>query len=255
VLRELGADVVALNAAPDGININAGCGSLHPEELQRVVAAEGAQAGFAHDGDADRVLAVDERGALVDGDQILAMCALDLAAAGRLPSRTAVATVMSNVGLEVALRDADIALVRTAVGDRYVLEEMLRRGYALGGEQSGHIIFAEHNTTGDGIVTALQVLAAMVRAGKPLSELAACMRRFPQVLQNVRVRRKDDLAALPAVQREIQSAEAALEGRGRVLVRYSGTEPLARIMIEGPDEGKIYALAEKIGAAIQAAIG
>jgi len=219
------------------------------------VVAERAHAGFAHDGDADRVLAVDEQGSLVDGDQILAMCALDLAAAGRLPARTAVATVMSNVGLEVALREAGIALVRTAVGDRYVLEEMLRRGYALGGEQSGHVIFAEHNTTGDGIVTALQVLAAMVRAGKRLSELAACMRRFPQVLQNVRVRRKEDLATLPAVQREIQSAEAALEGRGRVLVRYSGTEPLARVMIEGPDEGRIRALAANIVAAIQAAIG
>ena len=255
VLRELGADVVALNVAPDGININADCGSLHPEELQRVVTAERAQAGFAHDGDADRVLAVDEQGVLVDGDQILAMCALDLAAEGRLPARTAVATVMSNVGLEVALREAGITLVRTAVGDRYVLEEMLRRGYTLGGEQSGHVIFAEHNTTGDGIVTALQVLAAMVRARKPLSELAACMRRFPQVLQNIRVRRKDDLAALPAVQREIQSAEAALEGCGRVLVRYSGTESLARVMIEGPDEGAIRALAERIGAAIQAAIG
>jgi phosphoglucosamine mutase len=183
------------------------------------------------------------------------MCARDLAADGRLPASTVVATVMSNVGLEVALREAGIALVRTAVGDRYVLEEMLRRGYALGGEQSGHVIFAAHNTTGDGIVTALQVLAAMVRAGKTLSELAACMRRFPQVLQNVRVRRKEDFAALPAVQREIQSAEAALEGCGRVLVRYSGTEPLARVMIEGPDEGRIRALAGTIVAAIQEALG
>jgi phosphoglucosamine mutase len=162
---------------------------------------------------------------------------------------------MSNVGLEVALRDAGITLVRTAVGDRYVLEEMLRRGYVLGGEQSGHIIFAEHNTTGDGIVTALQVLAAMVRAGKPLSELAACMRRFPQVLQNIRVRRKEDLGALPEVQREIQTAETALEGCGRVLVRYSGTEPVARVMIEGPDENRIRELAANIVAALQAALG
>jgi len=185
----------------------------------------------------------------------LAMCALDLATTGRLPARTAVATVMSNMGLEVALRDAGISLVRTAVGDRYVLEEMLRCGYALGGEQSGHVIFTEHNTTGDGIITALQVLAAMVRAGKPLSDLAACMRRFPQVLQNVRVRRKEDLAALPDVQREIQSAEAALQGCGRVLVRFSGTEPLARVMIEGPEEGKIRTLAANITAAIQAALG
>ncbi len=254
VLRELGADVVALNVAPDGININAGCGSLHTEELQRVVVAEGAHAGFAHDGDADRVLAVDEQGALVDGDQILAMCALSLAADGRLPFRTVVATVMSNVGLEVALREAGITIVRTPVGDRYVLEEMLRRGYTLGGEQSGHVIFAEHNTTGDGIITALQVLATLVRSGKRLSELAACMRRFPQVLQNVRVRRREDLATFPAVQREIQHAEEALAGCGRVLVRYSGTEPLLRVMIEGPDETTIRALAGNIVAAIQAAM-
>jgi phosphoglucosamine mutase len=180
---------------------------------------------------------------------------MDLAAAGRLPARTVVATVMSNVGLEVALREAGIGLVRTAVGDRYVLEEMLRHGYTLGGEQSGHIIFAEHNTTGDGVVTALQVLATMVRSGKPLSELAACMRRFPQVLRNVRVRRKEDLAALPAVQQEIQGAEAALTDCGRVLVRYSGTEPLVRVMIEGPDEERIRSLAENIAAAIRTAIG
>jgi phosphoglucosamine mutase len=255
VLRELGADVVALNVAPDGININAGCGSLHPQELQQVVVAERAHAGFAHDGDADRVLAVDDRGSLVDGDQILAMCALDLAANGRMPARTVVATVMSNVGLELALREAGITLVRTAVGDRYVLEEMLRHGYTLGGEQSGHVIFAEHNTTGDGIVTALQVLATMVRSGKPLSELAAVMRRFPQVLRNVRVGRMGDLATLPAVQREIQSAEAALANCGRVLVRYSGTEPLVRVMVEGPDEGQIRALAESIVGAVEAALG
>jgi phosphoglucosamine mutase len=255
VLRELGADVVALNAAPDGININAACGSLHPQELQRVVVAERAHAGFAHDGDADRVLAVDEQGALVDGDQILAMCALDLAADGRLPARTVVATVMSNVGLEVAFREAGITLVRTAVGDRYVLEEMLRHRYALGGEQSGHIIFAEHNTTGDGIVTVLQVLATVVRSGKRLSELAACMRRFPQVLENVRVERKEDLATLSSVQAAIRNAEQALVGSGRVLVRYSGTEPLVRVMIEGPDEVGIRALAGSIVAEIRAAIG
>jgi phosphoglucosamine mutase len=251
----LGADVVALNAAPDGLNINAGCGSLHPQELQRVVVTERAHAGFAHDGDADRVLAVDEHGALVDGDQILAMCALDRAADGRLPARTVVATVMSNLGLEVALREAGITLVRTAVGDRYVLDEMLRHGYALGGEQSGHIIFAEHNTTGDGIVTGLQILATLVRSGKPLSELAARMRRFPQVLENVRVRDRADLTTLPAIQREIQAAETALAGCGRVLVRYSGTEPLVRVMIEGPDEAQIRDLAGNIVSAIQTLIG
>ena len=255
VLRELGADVVALYVNPDGLNINAGCGSLHPEELQRIVVAERAHVGFAHDGDGDRVLAVDERGALVDGDQILALCALDMAAAGRLPSRTLVATVMSNIGLELAMRESGISLVRTAVGDRYVLEEMLRHGYALGGEQSGHVIFAEHNTTGDGIVTALQVLATLVRSGKRLSELAACMRRFPQLLRNVRVRRREDLASLPEIQREIRHAEAVLAGSGRVLVRYSGTEPVARVMIEGPDEATIAELAGAIVGAIQTAIG
>jgi phosphoglucosamine mutase len=255
VLRELGAEVVPLNVAPDGLNINAGCGSLHPEAVQRGVVSEGAHVGFAHDGDGDRVLCVDEGGVLVDGDQILALCGLDMAADGRLPSRTLVATVMSNAGLEVALRQADIAVMRAPVGDRYVLEEMLRGGHSLGGEQSGHIIFAEHNTTGDGIVTALQVLAVMLRTGKPLSELAACMPRFPQVLENVRVSRKDDLATLPRVQSKIREAEAALTGSGRVLVRYSGTEPVARVMVEGPDEATIRRWATEIATAIRDTLG
>ena len=254
VLRELGAEVIALNVAPDGLNINANCGSLHPENLQQAVVAERAHVGFAHDGDADRVLAIDERGALVDGDQILALCALDMAAQGRLPGRTVVATVMSNMGLEVALRRAGISLVRTAVGDRYVLEEMHRAGHPLGGEQSGHVIFADHNTTGDGIVTALQVLATIVRSGKAMSELAACMSHYPQVLQNVRVRRREDLATLPEVQTEIRNAEAALAGDGRILVRYSGTEPLVRVMIEGPDEARIKAQADRIASAIRTAL-
>ena len=255
VLRELGAEVVALNVAPDGLNINAGCGSLHPEVAQNAVLAEGAQLGFTHDGDGDRVLGVDERGGLVDGDQVLAMSALAMVAEGRLPAHTVVATVMSNAGLEVAMRQAGIRVVRTAVGDRYVLEEMLRHGYALGGEQSGHVIFAEHNTTGDGLVTALQVLAVMVRSGKPLSELAACMPRFPQVLENVPVQRKADLEGLPAVRAQIREAEAALADSGRVLVRYSGTEPLVRVMVEGPDEATIRHWAKEIAAAIQAALG
>lgn len=255
VLRELGAEVVPLNVAPDGLNINDDCGSLHPEGLQRAVLAERAQVGFAHDGDGDRVLAVDERGTLVDGDQILAVCARDMLERGCLPARTVVATVMSNVGLELALKQTGIALIRTAVGDRYVLEEMLRNGYALGGEQSGHIIFAEHNTTGDGLVTALQILAAMQRSGKPLSELAACMQRFPQVLTNVRVARREDLGALPAVQAAIGEAEACLAGAGRVLVRFSGTEPLARIMIEGPEESRIRELADRIASTIRSALG
>lgn len=255
VLRELGAEVVALNVAPDGLNINAGCGSLHPEGIQRAVVAEGAHIGFAHDGDGDRVVCVDERGGLVDGDQILTMCALDMLAEGRLLARTVVATVMSNAGLEVAMRQVGVEVVRTPVGDRYVLEEMVRGGYTLGGEQSGHIIFSEYNTTGDGIVTALQVLAAMLRAGKPLSELAACMPRFPQVLENVPVRWKENLESLPKVQAQIRGAEAALAGMGRILVRYSGTEPLARVMVEGPDEAAIRRWAGEIAAAIREALG
>ncbi len=251
VLQELGAEVVALNVAPDGLNINAGCGSLHPQGAQRAVLETGAHIGLAHDGDGDRVLCIDEKGELVNGDQILAICALDMLAEGRLTSRAVVATVMSNVGLEVAMRRAGIQVVRTPVGDRYVLEEMLRSGYSLGGEQSGHVIFAEHNTTGDGIVTALQVLAAMVRSGKPLSELVECMPCFPQVLENVRVQRRADLAGLPEVQARIREAEAALAGSGRVLVRYSGTEPLVRIMLEGPDEAVIREWASRIAQAVR----
>ncbi|HYL80718.1 MAG TPA: phosphoglucosamine mutase [Candidatus Acidoferrum sp.] len=255
VLQELGAEVVALNVAPDGLNINAGCGSLYPEMIQRTVVKEGAQVGITHDGDGDRVLCVDEKGALLDGDQLLTICALDMLAEGRLRGHAIVATVMSNLGLEVAMREHGIKVVRTPVGDRAVLEEMLRSGYALGGEQSGHIIFAEHNTTGDGIVTALQVLAAMLRANKPLSELAACMPCFPQVLENVRVQRRQELATLPGVQAKIREAEAALGGSGRVLVRFSGTEPLARVMIEGPDEATIRRWAGEIVAAIRSALG
>ena len=255
VLQELGAEVVALNVAPDGLNINAGCGSLHPEVIQKAVLEYRADVGFTHDGDGDRVLAADEHGNLVNGDQILALCALDLQAERRLAGDTVVATVMSNVGLEVALHRAGLRLVRTSVGDRWVLEEMLRGGYTLGGEQSGHIIFGEHSTTGDGIVTALQVLAAMRRAGKPLSELAGCMTQFPQVLENVRVERREDLANLEGVQSRIQQAEAALEGAGRVLVRFSGTEPLVRVMIEGPDEATIHHWALEIAAAVRESLG
>jgi phosphoglucosamine mutase len=255
VLQELGAEVVALNVAPDGLNINAGCGSLHPEVIQKAVLEYRADVGFTHDGDGDRVLAADEHGDLVNGDQVLALCALDLHAEHRLAGDTVVATVMSNVGLEVALRQAGLRLVRTPVGDRWVLEEMLRGGYTLGGEQSGHIIFGEHSTTGDGIVTALQVLAAMRRAEKPLSELAACMPQFPQVLENVRVERREDLATLEGVQSRIRQAEAALEGAGRVLVRFSGTEPLVRVMIEGPDEAMIRQWAVEIAAAVRECLG
>jgi phosphoglucosamine mutase len=255
VLRELGAEVVLLNAEPDGLNINHGCGSLHPEGLRRAVLKHRAHVGFAHDGDADRVIFVDETGALVDGDQVLALCALDLQAEGRLRERTVVATVMSNLGLELCLKEAGITLRRTAVGDRYVLEEMVKGGYVLGGEQSGHIIFLEHNTTGDGIVTALQVLGVMQRTGKPLSALAGCMVKLPQTLVNVRVRRRDPLESLPVVQAAIREAEALLGPDGRLLVRYSGTEPLVRVMAEGVDAARIQASAESVVKSIQAALG
>lgn len=255
VLKELGAEVFPINVEPDGLNINEGCGSLHPKGLQEAVLKQRADLGLAHDGDADRVILVDETGALVDGDQILALCALDLQAEGRLREQTVVATVMSNFGLELCLREAGIRLVRTAVGDRYVLEAMVKGGYVLGGEQSGHIIFLEHNTTGDGMVTALQVLAVMQRTGKSLSTLAACMTRLPQCLVNVRVRRKAPLDLLPGVQGAIREAEARLGAEGRLLVRYSGTEPVVRVMAEGRESATIEAATAGVARAIQAALG
>ena len=255
VLRELHAEVVSLNVQPDGTNINKECGSLHPEGLRRAVVEHKAHIGIAHDGDADRVLFVDERGETMDGDHILALCALDLKREGRLREDTVVATVMSNIGLDIAMQEAGIKVVRTAVGDRYVLEEMLSKRYTLGGEQSGHIIFLEHHTTGDGIVTALQVLATMQRCGKPLSELKACMRSYPQVLINTPVRRRAAIEELPRVQEAIRSAEAGMEGRGRVLVRLSGTEPLARVMVEGEEPAKVERLAREIALVIEKELG
>jgi len=255
VLKELNAEVVPLNVQPDGTNINKGCGSLHPEALRRAVVKHKAHAGFAHDGDADRVLFVDERGELVNGDHILALCALDLKREGRLTEDTVVATVMSNIGFEVAMREAWIKVITTPVGDRYVLEEMLAKRYALGGEQSGHIIFLEHNTTGDGIVTALQVLAVMLRQAKPLSELSACMTSYPQVLVNVQVRRRSAMEELPKVQEAIRAAEARLGKAGRVLVRLSGTEPVARVMVEGQEDRTIERLAKEIALVIEKELG
>jgi phosphoglucosamine mutase len=255
VLRELNAEVVSLNVEPDGTNINKECGSLHPEELRRAVVKHKAHVGFAHDGDADRVLCVDEQGELMNGDHILALCALDLKREGRLREDTIVATVMSNIGLDVAMQEAGIQVVRTAVGDRYVLEEMLAKRYILGGEQSGHIIFLEHHTTGDGIVTALQVLATLQRRGKPLSELKACMTSYPQVLINVPVRRRSAIEELPRVQEAIRSAEADMGGKGRILVRLSGTEPVARVMVEGEEPTKIERLARTIALVIEKELG
>lgn len=251
VLRRLGAEVIALNTAPDGLNINDGCGSTHPEALQEAVRAHGAHAGIAHDGDADRCIAVDERGELVDGDQIMAICALDLKARGQLPNDTLVATVMSNMGLELLMRAHGVNLVRTKVGDRYVLEEMLKGGYGLGGEQSGHVIFGALSTTGDGILTAVQLLSILARERQPLSVLAGRMQRLPQWLENVRVARKEGWDQNPAIREAIARAEAELAGQGRVLVRASGTEPLIRVMLEGADMAQIQRLSAAIAEVIR----
>jgi phosphoglucosamine mutase len=247
--------VVALGVDPDGENINLNAGALHPEPLQEAVRRSGAHVGIALDGDADRAILVDERGALVDGDAVMALLATQLQDRGELKSDTLVATVMSNLGLHVAMRERRIGVVTTPVGDRYVVEEMLRGGYNLGGEQSGHVVFLDHNTTGDGLITGLAVLALMVESERPLSELRQVMQRFPQVLENLRVTSKPDVETLPAVAAAIRQAERTLGDRGRVLVRYSGTEPLLRVMVEGEREPTIRQLADDIIAAARTAIG
>ncbi|BDG61662.1 phosphoglucosamine mutase [Caldinitratiruptor microaerophilus] len=255
VFRRLGAEVHVLGDAPDGLNINDRCGSTHPEALQEAVLRLGAHAGIAHDGDADRCIAVDERGQVVDGDQIMAICGLDLKARGLLAGDTVVATVMSNLGLELLLKRHGIRLERTRVGDRYVLERMLEIGAVLGGEQSGHVIFGHLGTTGDGILTGVQLLSAMVRAGRPLSEMAGQVERFPQILENVRVRERDGWQDRPRIVEAVQEAEARLKGRGRVLVRPSGTEPLIRVMLEGPDPVLLEELAARLREVIAAELG
>jgi phosphoglucosamine mutase len=236
VLRRLGAQVISLYNNPDGTNINLNCGSTHPESLQKAVVNYGADLGFAHDGDADRVLAVDEKGNLVDGDQIMVMCALKLKEQARLRNNTVVVTIMSNLGLHQALKKAGITVKQTKVGDRYVFEEMLKSGAVIGGEQSGHIIFLDNNTTGDGLITALQVLQTVVDSGKKLSELAGLMRRMPQTLVNVRVTNKKEAMEKQEFLSAIAEVEKELGEDGRVIVRPSGTEPLIRIMVEGPDQ-------------------
>jgi phosphoglucosamine mutase len=255
VLEELGADVIATGNTPDGTNINAGCGATHPEHVAAFAREHRADVGIAVDGDADRVILVDERGEVVDGDQILAMCALELKKRGELARNAVVGTVMSNLGLERSLAGMGLSLIRADVGDRYVVEAMLREKINLGGEQSGHVVFLDHNTTGDGMLTALQVLALMRREERPLSELAAVMQRAPQVLRSVRVRAKQRFDELPAVWKRFQATQRELEGAGRINLRYSGTEPVARVMIEGDDQQRIEALADALCAEIQKAIG
>lgn len=255
VLEELGADVVAIGVNPDGKNINAKCGALHPEALQKAVLKHKAHLGIALDGDADRLIVVDEKGKVVDGDAIMAMCTQEMVARNALKKKTLVTTVMSNVGLERAVAQWGVKVVRTNVGDRYVVEEMRRHGYVFGGEQSGHLVFLDHATTGDGTLAALQVLALMVRSQRPVSELTTIFSPVPQVLVNVMVKEKRDLANLPDVVKTIGQVEKKLGKEGRVLVRYSGTEPKARVLVEGTDAKRIKQYAEEIGAAIVRALG
>jgi len=250
VLTELGADVIAIHSKPDGININANCGATHPEAMQRAVLEYKADIGIAHDGDADRTIICDERGEMVDGDKIMAICALDMKKDGKLKGDTVVSTVMSNIGFELYLKKSGIKVVRTRVGDRYVVEEMLKRGCNLGGEQSGHIVFLDYNTTGDGPVTALQVLSVMCRRGKSLSSLAAAIPIYPQVLLNVPVRRHKSIDDFPVIGTAIKKAEKKLAS-GRILVRPSGTEPKVRVMVEGDNMDEITSIAEEIAEVIK----
>ena len=233
---ELGATVITLFDEPNGENINEHCGSQHPETLAQEVVKEGAEVGFAFDGDGDRCIAVDERGMVLTGDQLMAICAREMKQEGRLAHNLVVSTVMSNIGLTVALKGLGIDQVTTKVGDRYVLEQMQAKGASIGGEESGHLIFLEHHTTGDGIITALQVLAAMQKTQKPLSELAQVMEVFPQKLINVEVTRKPEISTVPEITEVIAEVEGKLGDRGRVLVRYSGTQSMCRVMVEGPTD-------------------
>jgi phosphoglucosamine mutase len=254
-LRRLGATVTVLNCDWTGSDINVACGSTHLEPLRAAVLENGADVGLAHDGDADRVLAVDELGHEVDGDEIMAMCALDMQAKGQLEGDSIVVTVMSNLGLETALRDHGIRVVKTKVGDRYVLDGMRIGGASLGGEQSGHIIFMEHGTTGDGLVTGLKLCATLRDAGKPLSEVRSVMRRFPQVLLNVEVADKGRLGTSAVVTDAIHEAEEELGERGRVLVRASGTEPLVRVMVEAEEEPVAQAVASRLVQVVRDELG
>jgi phosphoglucosamine mutase len=253
-LEGLGAEVVALGVEPDGININAECGAVHLDQMRAAVIEHHANVGVALDGDGDRALFADETGELFDGDDVMALLGVKMSAQGLLKQNTVVATVMSNFGLEQALSNRGARLVRTDVGDPAVVREMRANSYNLGGEQSGHLIFMDLSTTGDGLITALLLFCHMIETGKSLSELRA-MQHVPQVLKNVRVRERVPLEQLPEVDREIASAERRLKGRGRLLVRYSGTEMVARVMVEGEDHSSINEIAHQIAAAIHRQLG
>jgi phosphoglucosamine mutase len=255
LFARLGAKVMAINAAPDGRNINRDCGSLHIDPLRQKVVAEHADLGVAFDGDADRALFIDNRGSFVDGDATLWALATHLQSHGKLNDNTVVATVMSNIGLEIALRSAGIRLVRTDVGDKYVLEELLKLGASLGGEQSGHIIMPELSLAGDGMITALCLLRAQRESRKTLAEMTAGFKQYPQILVNVKVREKVPFAELPSVQAVVKEVKELLSHQGRLLLRYSGTEKLARVMIEGEHQRQIEEYAAKIAGAIEGEIG
>ena len=255
VFETLGARVTVMGAEPDGQNINLGVGALHPQGLQARVRALGADLGVAFDGDGDRLICVDDRGEVRDGDYALAICGHHLASQGRLPGRVVVSTVMANLGLEHSLREAGIRMVKTQVGDRYVLEEMVRIGAVLGGEQSGHLLFLDHATTGDGIVSALQLLSVMRETGRPLSALSACLTKFPQVLVNVPVRKKPPLDSIDGLGPRAAALEGQMNGAGRILLRYSGTELLARVMVEGQEQAQIEGIAQELAGIIRRAIG
>ncbi len=259
VFRACGLSATFLHKAPDGRNINHNCGALHPEVVAKAVAESGADLGITFDGDADRALFADSLGRVVNGDSVLFMAALDLQARGALAQDLVVATTMSNLGLESALRRSGISMLRAQVGDKYVLEEMRKTGAALGGEQSGHIIFADRfsggATTGDGLLTALRVLDVVARSGRSLAELVAGLETFPQIIRNMRVREKKPLEEIPEVAEAIAAAEQRLDTRGRIVVRYSGTEPLARVMVEAASEDEMHAAADAICAAIEKALG
>jgi len=251
----LGADLTVFHNAPNGTNINADCGSTHPEQIQKFVKETGAHVGITHDGDADRVLLCDENGELVDGDEIMAIAAIDFLKNGHLAKNTLVATIMSNFGLDETLAAHGGRVLRTKVGDRYVIEAMMRDDLNVGGEQSGHMIFRDYATTGDGIVAALQILRVMIETGTPLSELKKVLKKYPQAQRNLKVRAKPALETLAGVQSLLKEAEQKLDGKGRVLLRYSGTEPKIRLLIEGREEDRINADADRIAGAIQEAIG
>ena len=255
VLEELGAEVIPIGIEPDGENINENCGSLHPEVISDFVLEKKADIGVALDGDGDRIVFVDQKGKQVDGDYILAICALQMLLGNRLKKRTLVTTVMSNIGLDRTIEKAGGKVVRTQVGDRYVVEEMVRGDYNLGGEQSGHTIFLDYNTTCDGILTALQVLAIMKQKERPLDELAKVMQPLPQVLYNVEVKEKKNLSEFPQIEKRIGEIEKSLGHSGRILIRYSGTEPLLRIMVEGEDETNLHRFAQDLVGLVKKYIG